>query len=362
MMKQFLVAIFLSHCLYSEARTTTSAPASTRAITFSYEGDDSVSLKGCGIGAAYWGDRIVGGTEVSIVQFPWQVSIRTAKRGSHFCGGSLLNTRFVITAGHCVKDQVASGINIAVGSTSLKSLSPNGKTINVKKIYLHENYSPINLNDDIAIIELEESISEAKNLHFPFIRGVCLPKMNEEFDGKSTVSGWGRTSEATYGSTDHLRAVDVLLMTDDACRKDYGKSKIYDSMICAGYNEGGRDACQGDSGGPLVKLIDNRAVLLGVVSWGYGCARPGNPGVYTQVSRYIDWIEGIVKGTPIVTHSTSSSSSSWGWFPWKETSNTTSFPLSFTSTTDLYRNETTIRDNGTVGDSITTQQTFILQD
>ena len=300
--------------------------------TFGYEGDDIIALRGCGISSKSWGDRIVGGSEATIVQFPWQVSLRMTRRQSHYCGGSLLNTRFVVTAGHCVKDQKAENINIVLGSSTLKSLSANAKTIPVKRIHLHENYNPINLNDDIALIELDNSVAEAKDLRFPFIRGVCMPHKDEEFTGKSTVSGWGRTSEVTYGSIDHLRAVDVEIITDEDCRKDYGSSKIYDSMLCAGYAEGGRDACQGDSGGPLVKLVDNRAVLIGVVSWGYGCARPGNPGVYTQVSRYIDWIEGIVTGNPIVTHS-SKPQSSWPFFPWKD-SNMTNVSMGVTTITD----------------------------
>lgn len=306
--------------------------------SFIYEGNDLIALRGCGISSVNWGDRIVGGSEVSIVQFPWQVSLRLARRSSHYCGGSLLNTKFVITAAHCVKDQKEGSVNVVMGSTTIKSLSANSKTVAVKKFHIHDNYSPVNLNDDIALIELDDNVSEAKNLRFPFIRGICLPQQNEEFSGKSTVSGWGRTSESTYGSTDHLRAVDVDLMTDDDCRKDYGKSKIHDSMLCAGYSEGGKDACQGDSGGPLVKLIDNRAVLLGVVSWGYGCARPGNPGVYTQVSRYVDWIEGIVTGRPIITQS-QQPPSSFPWFPWKGNTTTEAVPVEVTTLTDEISNE-----------------------
>jgi secreted trypsin-like serine protease len=294
--------------------------------TFPYDGDDIISLRGCGISSKYWGEKIVGGSEASIVQFPWQVSLRMSRSKSHYCGGALLNTRFIVTAGHCVKDQKEQNINIVLGSSTLKSLSSNSKTIPVKKIFLHEKYSPVNLNDDIALIELDNNVAEAKDLRFPFIRGVCLPLKNEEFNGTSTVSGWGRTSEVTYGSVDHLRAVDVELMTDEACRKDYGRSKIYESMLCAGYSEGGRDACQGDSGGPLIKLIDNRAVLIGIVSWGYGCARPANPGVYTQVSRYIDWIEGIVTGRPISVQSVKPQSS-WPWMPWKESNSSTNISI-----------------------------------
>lgn len=133
-------------------------------------------------------------------------------------------------------------------------------------------------------------------MEFIFIRGICLPKANEEFEGNSTVTGWGRTSEGE-GRSETLQAAEIPLMTDQVCRKYYGR-KIADTMVCAGYEEGGRDSCQGDYGGPLTKAFENRYILVGVVSWGYGCARPGNPGVYTQVSKYVPCIRSVVAPAP----------------------------------------------------------------
>merc|ERR1712107_790903 len=83
-----------------------------------------------------------------------------------------------------------------------------------------------------------------------------------------------------------LMKVDVPVVSDDNCRDSYGQSDIADSMICAGYEAGGKDSCQGDSGGPFMCGFG----LDGIVSWGYGCAQPGFPGVYTQTSYFVDWV------------------------------------------------------------------------
>ena len=89
-------------------------------------------------------------------------------------------------------------------------------------------------------------------------------------------------------------------MTNENCAKtEYGSFKITSNMVCAGYPSGGSDTCQGDSGGPLVvqkSPTDDSAIVYGVVSWGIGCARPGYPGVYTRVTKYVDWILNHMKG------------------------------------------------------------------
>lgn len=300
-------------------------------IPFKYEGENKLTLRGCGIGSQYWGEKIVGGAEVSIVEYPWQVSLRNHKYGGiHYCGGSLLNTRFVVTAAHCVRDQEAEDISVVLGSTRSHTMNRNARKINVKRLLPHQNYNPTNLNDDIALIELEEEVNEATKLEFPFIRGICLPTPNEEFTGSSTVTGWGRVSEGG-SSSETLRAVDVDLMTDNACRTYYGRRKIYDSMVCAGFKEGGKDACQGDSGGPLVKAIGNRYVLVGVVSWGHGCARPNLPGVYTQASHYINWIEKTIENPE--SNVANQKPSSWWWTGSKSNDTTIEFVHETTTTT-----------------------------
>merc|ERR1711942_613897 len=115
-----------------------------------------------------------------------------------------------------------------------------------------------------------------------YVQGVDLPPAGHTATGECIVSGWGTLSEG--GSTpDVLQKVSVPIVTDDECRDAYGASQIEDSMICAGVQAVGKDSCQGDSGGPFACDDTGSRYLAGVVSWGYGCARPNYPGVYTEV-------------------------------------------------------------------------------
>merc|ERR1711872_685947 len=139
------------------------------------------------------------------------------------------------------------------------------------------------ISNDICILELGGSA----DLSSQFIGTISLLASMAEYDDGTmcTVSGWGTTSEG--GSLGRvLQKVDVPVVSDADCRDAYGVNDVYDSMICAGLPQGGKDSCQGDSGGPF--MCGNQ--LSGIVSWGYGCAEPGYPGVYTQTSYFIDWI------------------------------------------------------------------------
>ncbi|MNT55643.1 Trypsin [compost metagenome] len=101
--------------------------------------------------------------------------------------------------------------------------------------------------------------------------------------------------ENNYTLPARLQKVDVPLVTTESCNISY-KNEITDRMMCAGFPEGGKDSCQGDSGGPLVaKTTDNQTYLIGVVSWGTGCARAGKPGVYAKVSYATSWIQSYVQ-------------------------------------------------------------------
>lgn len=148
----------------------------------------------------------------------------------------------------------------------------------VAEIIIHPDYQRLTYNRDVALWKLSEPITDVE---------VIPLDTTGRFDAAgnvATVIGWGTTSEG--GSvTDVLREVEVPLMTNEDCDDDY-PGEIYDEMLCAGYPLGGKDACQGDSGGPLFY----EGVQVGVVSWGYGCARPGSAGVYARVSALADWI------------------------------------------------------------------------
>ncbi|KAI1289437.1 Mite allergen Der p 3 [Halotydeus destructor] len=258
-----------------------------------YERSDNVTMVGCGRAVGRLQQKIVGGYDIDIRQAPWQVSLRTNKWGggqrAHYCGATMLNPYWMVTAAHCVQDFKESDIEAVVGSTSTRL---PGSRVSISKIVAHKGYNTVSLANDIALLKTAQPIRELLKQDDGRVHGVCLPRGQEEFNGKTMVSGWGLLTENGQLSSS-LRAVDLALMTDGQCRRFYG-NRIVDTMVCAGYEEGGKDACQGDSGGPLVKEIDGVNVLVGVVSWGFGCARRHNPGVYTQVSKYVDWIRSVV--------------------------------------------------------------------
>merc|ERR1711971_788655 len=212
------------------------------------------------------GGQIVGGTEAREGEFPHQIALlRGGVGGSLMCGGSLIGPMKVVTAGHCCDGQSASRLGVRVGNHHL---------------YSDDSWT---ITNDICILDLEEAADFSSSV----IDSISLPYDGEEYCAGTTctVSGWGTTSSG--GSlASVLMKVDVPVVSDDDCRGAYGQSDIADSMICAGLDEGGKDSCQGDSGGPF--MCGNQ--LSGVVSWGYGCAEPGYPGVYTQTSYFIDWL------------------------------------------------------------------------
>ncbi|XP_033157831.1 trypsin-1 [Drosophila mauritiana] len=228
-------------------------------------------------------NRIVGGTQVRTNKYPWIAQII---RGTFlFCGGTLINDRYVLTAAHCVHDMDMRGVSVRLLQLD-RSSTHLGVTRSVAFAHAHVGYDPVSLVHDIALLRLDHPIPLVDTM-----RPACLPSnwlQNFDFQ-KAIVAGWGLSQEG--GSTSSvLQEVVVPIITNAQCRATSYRSMIVDTMMCAGYvKTGGRDACQGDSGGPLI-VRDRIFRLAGVVSFGYGCAKPDAPGVYTRVSRYLEWI------------------------------------------------------------------------
>ncbi|KAH8261996.1 hypothetical protein KR038_000108 [Drosophila bunnanda] len=228
-------------------------------------------------------NRIVGGSQVRTNKYPWIAQII---RGTFlFCGGTLINDRYVLTAAHCVHGMDMRGVSVRLLQLD-RSSTHLGVTRSVAFAHAHVGYDPVSLVHDIALLRLDQPIP----LVDP-IRPACLPSnwlQNFDFQ-KAIVAGWGLSQEG--GTTSSvLQEVVVPIITNAQCRATSYRSMIVDTMMCAGYVQtGGKDACQGDSGGPLI-VRDRIFRLAGVVSFGYGCAKPDAPGVYTRVSRYLDWI------------------------------------------------------------------------
>ncbi|MEN0057383.1 MAG: serine protease [Bdellovibrio sp.] len=230
------------------------------------------------------GANIVGGVEAAVGEFPFIVSLQSS---SHFCGGSLIAKNWVLTAAHCVRGGTVR--KILVGLHNQKDAA-GAETLKPKRIIAHPQYNSSNIDYDFALIELDgESTREPVLLNTADIN----PAENETI--MSTVAGWGTLREGSYGLPSILQKVDVPVVSQESCNQAY-KNEITDRMICAGFAEGKKDSCQGDSGGPLIaQAEDGQRYLIGVVSWGEGCARAGRPGVYSRVSSVIPWIEQTIR-------------------------------------------------------------------
>jgi secreted trypsin-like serine protease len=235
--------------------------------------------------------RIVGGVETTIRQHPWQVAVQIGSGGDgHLCGGSLVAARWVVTAAHCFARGIRPGdVKIKAGATNYAG---EGEWTGVDKIVLHDAYNWQSHENDIALIKLA-AVTSGRAIRFAAAREPLREAQLLE------VTGWGATSEGGPASR-NLKKVQVPLVSNATCnRPEAYQNGVGPGMICAGSRDGGVDACQGDSGGPLVKRGESGPVLVGVVSFGEGCARKLKYGVYTRISHYHGWIERIVGGDPV---------------------------------------------------------------
>ncbi|PAZ14736.1 serine protease [Streptomyces sp. SA15] len=239
---------------------------------------------------------VVGGFPVDVSESPWTVALSSrdrfgGTRAGQFCGGVAVGRTTVLTAAHCLEEDVLGvppdsvrDLKVIAGRTDL--LSDEGQEIPVRDIWVNPTYDGVTNSGDFAVLSLAE----------PVPRGsvIAMATAGDPAYTPGTgavVYGWGDVT----GAGDYargLRGAQVHVLSDAPCEEAYPGSSdgtyFADTMLCAGEEEGGSDACQGDSGGPLVA----RGKLIGLVSWGSGCGRAGSPGVYTRVSdvlRRLGW-------------------------------------------------------------------------
>lgn len=261
--------------------------------------------------------KIVGGQPIDISEVPWQVSLFFLDIDRHDCGGSIISHYRILTAAHCVDAVDEIDLLVRIGSNSRIE---GGYFRGVRRIIVHHDYFiPTEFNNDIAIVIVTIPIIFGRK-----IQPIALPPADLILNPNDTVlvSGWGVVEPDTDEEPPiYLRAVSIPIVDQEICARIYDEipdwdSGITENMFCAGVlNVGGKDSCQvgvflstlgfaqimyywfcfiqGDSGGPAVITNGSKPLLVGIVSFGEDCGEPAYPGVYTRVSKYIDWIENV---------------------------------------------------------------------
>ncbi|MBF25097.1 MAG: hypothetical protein CMP49_01070 [Flavobacteriales bacterium] len=242
--------------------------------------------------------EIVGGEDCDISEYPWQAAIYA---DGYLCGASVIHQYWVITAAHCVEEgnQVIDAENITVGVGSSSSYAglfgSGGEEYEVEEVISHNGFN-WSMSNDIALLRLKQPIIFDDNVQPISI--ICSDQVSagaQDIGVTTTITGWGDT-EGTTNSTS-LQYIEVPIVAINDPDVDYNGINS-NTMFLAGAVDGGMDSCQGDSGGPVVvRNIENTHwLLIGITSWGQGCAEPGYPGVYTKVSNYINWINNNTDG------------------------------------------------------------------
>ena len=244
-------------------------------------------------------DRIVGGSNTPITAVPWQVSLQYSN-GFHFCGGSIIDEEWILTAAHCFANDNGSPVNTSNRRVKAGVTNKNGsgQVRTIAQLILAPGYNGNPSGGaDAALLRLSSPLDLSGNTASAV--SLATPADGQYFapGDNGLVSGWGTTSSGG-SSPSNLLSVSVPIVSNQQASDAYPSYiTITDDQIAAGIiGVGGVDACQGDSGGPFVVSSPSGPLLAGVVSWGFGCADPNYPGLYARVSSFIGWIDSVTGG------------------------------------------------------------------
>merc|ERR1712243_351583 len=279
-------------CPMEDTTTTTTTTSTTTTTTTTCQ---------CGVKGSSTNSRIVGGHETEPHEYPWQVGLVNRNEHYPWCGGTLISSTHVLTAAHCLYEwqlQDGAWMNIPLTAFDIRVIlgehnitDSDFNRVDVAQIIKHPNYDhyKYNYDNDYAILRLANPVAFTNE-----VSPACLPAdLSATYAGVlATVTGWGVLSRGGR-RPDVLQEVDVTV-TNTECNNAYDR-RITANMICAA--DPGKDSCQNDSGGPMITPENGRQTLIGVVSWGKGCALEGYPGVYARVTEKMEWILDNTAGT-----------------------------------------------------------------
>ncbi|XP_064542570.1 uncharacterized protein LOC135431371 isoform X2 [Drosophila montana] len=236
-------------------------------------------------------------------EYPWHVAIlkKDPKESIYACGGTLIDAQHIISAAHCIKSQNGFDLRVRLGEWDVNHDVEFFPYIerDVVSVHIHPEYYAGTLDNDLAILKLDQPVDFTKN---PHISPACLPDQYSDFtNARCWTTGWGKDAFGEHGKYQNiLKEVDVPILSHHQCESQLRNTrlgysyKLNPGFICAGGEEG-KDACKGDGGGPLVCERNGVWNVVGVVSWGIGCGQVNVPGVYVKVSAYLPWIQQITQ-------------------------------------------------------------------
>ncbi|CAD5125960.1 unnamed protein product [Dimorphilus gyrociliatus] len=201
----------------------------------------------------------------------------------HHCGAVLVNRNWALTAAHCVPSESPNGLKLYAGSHTRSDPPSSEQESTILQIKNHPSFNdPLLWSNDISLLRIASPFTFNEN-----VTVACEPRTEDYVNKTTTISGWGGTMSGEL-PTDEFRYTNVEVVAQQICSEPY-PDQLDESMICAA--KLGRDTCQGDSGGPLAYNRDGRFEVIGITSWGRGCALPTHPGVYAKVSHQLAWIK-----------------------------------------------------------------------